>query len=246
MRTNRIFPSFPLFLIVLSVFFSGTVLLAAEPAEPGTIVEETPATEVEENTEPGTTGATETAPAEPGTTSASETSTAAPTGTTAGNAGATTAGNAPQEEILWDSTESKKGYYNDYFIAGEKPELDKIETVLYYYTNKKGWVEQHVNALQDTANYLVYNSDMGVLVKGFADPSGSYKYNYKLSAQRANRVRNGLIWYYNVPGDRIKVEYKGEKSGKGPYWKRRRVELHIMPLDQLFSDGVPPDYTVSD
>ena len=77
--------------------------------------------------------------------------------------------------------------------------------------------------IYNTAQFLKANSNEKIKVVGYADKkTGTSAYNLKLSEQRAKAVAKELMSKYNIPSDRIVVEWKG--SGEQPYtqndWNR--------------------------
>ena len=78
------------------------------------------------------------------------------------------------------------------------------------------------------ARVLKDNSDVKILVVGFADYSGSDKYNMKLSEKRANEVKRLLVKRYGIAEDRIQTDYKGKSVAFGDiqYALNRRVSFY--------------------
>jgi len=71
----------------------------------------------------------------------------------------------------------------------------------------------------------VFNKGDSVIVKGFASPEGSERYNYSLSLRRANNVKNFL----EKKGVKVlKVKAYGESlcnESKENWWKCRRADV---------------------
>lgn len=80
------------------------------------------------------------------------------------------------------------------------------------------------------ARVLKDNSDIKILVVGFADYTGSDKYNMKLSEKRANEVKRLLVKRYGIAEDRITVDFKGKQKdyafGDIQYALNRRVSFY--------------------
>ena len=78
------------------------------------------------------------------------------------------------------------------------------------------------------ARVLKDNPGVKILVVGFADYSGSDKYNMKLSEKRAKEVKRLLVKKYGIAEDRIQTEYKGKSVAFGDiqYSLNRRVSFY--------------------
>ena len=78
------------------------------------------------------------------------------------------------------------------------------------------------------ARVLKDNSDVKIMVVGFADYTGSDNYNMKLSEKRANEVKRLLVKRYGIAEDRITVDYKGKSVAFGDiqYALNRRVSFY--------------------
>ena len=78
------------------------------------------------------------------------------------------------------------------------------------------------------ARVLKDNSDVKIIVVGFADYTGSDAYNMKLSEKRANEVKRLLVKRYGIAEDRISTDYKGKSVAFGDiqYALNRRVSFY--------------------
>ena len=78
------------------------------------------------------------------------------------------------------------------------------------------------------ARVLKDNSDVKIMVVGFADYTGSDAYNMKLSEKRANEVKRLLVKRYGIAEDRITVDHKGKSVAFGDiqYALNRRVSFY--------------------
>ena len=78
------------------------------------------------------------------------------------------------------------------------------------------------------ARVMKDNSDVKVMVVGFADYTGSDQYNMKLSEKRANEVKRLLVKKYGIDEDRIQTDYKGKSVAFGDikYALNRRVSFY--------------------
>jgi outer membrane protein OmpA-like peptidoglycan-associated protein len=80
--------------------------------------------------------------------------------------------------------------------------------------------------LTDLANSLRQYPNTEVLIVGHTDATGTDSYNMDLSYRRANSARAYLI-SQGIPGDRIRVEGRGEAEPVGSDTQNRRVEVAI-------------------
>ena len=96
----------------------------------------------------------------------------------------------------------------------KKPAVETVETnsnVRYVYFNQgssKISAEQK-RTVEMVAADLENNADAKVVVKGYASPEGSKEINDKLSAARAEAVKNMLVKTYNIDADRISAVGEG-------------------------------------
>ena len=88
--------------------------------------------------------------------------------------------------------------------------------------------EEEDAKVKAVARVLKDNSDVKVLVVGFADYTGSDSYNMKLSEKRANEVKRLLVKKYGIAENRIQTEYKGKSVAFGDiqYALNRRVSFY--------------------
>ncbi len=96
-------------------------------------------------------------------------------------------------------------------------------SVVYFRINSAKVDANQKISIYNTAQFLKSNSNEKIKVIGYADKkTGSAAYNLKLSEQRAKAVAKELMSKYNIPSDRIVVEWKG--AGEQPYqqndWNR--------------------------
>lgn len=69
--------------------------------------------------------------------------------------------------------------------------------------------------LESLARWLNKNSDIKVLVKGYADrETGSAEYNAQLAERRANAVKDILVNVFNVNADQLTVVSEGSANGQ--------------------------------
>lgn len=88
--------------------------------------------------------------------------------------------------------------------------------------------EEELDKVKAVARVMKDNSDVKVMVVGFADYTGSDAYNMKLSEKRANEVKRLLVKKYGIAEDRIVVDYKGKSApfGDVQYALNRRVSFY--------------------
>ena len=88
--------------------------------------------------------------------------------------------------------------------------------------------EEEEIKVKAVARVLKDNSDVKILVVGFADYTGSDKYNMKLSEKRANEVKRLLVKKYGIAEDRIQTEHKGKSVAFGDiqFSLNRRVSFY--------------------
>jgi outer membrane protein OmpA-like peptidoglycan-associated protein len=88
--------------------------------------------------------------------------------------------------------------------------------------------------LERVADVLSRSSDAHVLVVGHTDAMGSAAYNRRLSAERAEAVRQALATY-GVDASRVRAEGRGEAEPRGDNGTaagrqaNRRVEIMVTP-----------------
>ena len=88
--------------------------------------------------------------------------------------------------------------------------------------------DEEMEKVKAVARVMKDNSNVKVMVVGFADYTGSDAYNMKLSERRANEVKRLLTKKYGIAEDRIEVDYKGKSApfGDVQYAINRRVSFY--------------------
>jgi outer membrane protein OmpA-like peptidoglycan-associated protein len=88
--------------------------------------------------------------------------------------------------------------------------------------------DNEMEKVKAIARVLKDNSDVKIMVVGFADYTGSDQYNMKLSERRANEVKRLLVKKYGIAENRISVDYKGKSVAFGDiqYALNRRVSFY--------------------
>ena len=88
--------------------------------------------------------------------------------------------------------------------------------------------DEEMEKVKAVARVLKDNSDVKIMVVGFADYSGSDQYNMKLSEKRANEVKRLLVKKYGIAESRISTDYKGKSIAFGDiqFGLNRRVSFY--------------------
>lgn len=88
--------------------------------------------------------------------------------------------------------------------------------------------DEEMDKVKAVARVMKDNSNVKIMVVGFADYTGSDAYNMKLSERRANEVKRLLTNKYGIDADRIQVDYKGKSApfGDVQYALNRRVSFY--------------------
>ena len=97
-----------------------------------------------------------------------------------------------------------------------------------YDVNEWQVAEEEMDKVKAVARVMKDNSDVKIMVVGFADYTGSDAYNMKLSEKRANEVKRLLTKKYGIDEDRIQVDFKGKSApfGDVQYALNRRVSFY--------------------
>lgn len=106
-----------------------------------------------------------------------------------------------------------------------------------YYPSAKSWIdsssEQQISAFIST---LEMNEQSHIIISGHTDADGNETDNLRLSAERAQCVKDFLL-HIGVPGNQLVTEYFGETkpatsgSTESEKQKNRRVEIRYESLD---------------
>ena len=96
-----------------------------------------------------------------------------------------------------------------------------------FFDNDKSEVSSvYQSEVESAATVLKKNPQLGVVLKGYASPSGSPKYNYDLSMRRNEAVKRMLIDYGVFPDQISSVFYGEDKSSSAK--NARRVEIKFI------------------
>ena len=113
-------------------------------------------------------------------------------------------------------------------IKADQPNFYAMPFSVQYDVNEWQVSDEEMDKVKAVARVLKDNSDVKVMVVGFADYSGSDQYNMKLSEKRANEVKRLLVKKYGIAEDRIETDYKGKSVAFGDiqYALNRRVSFY--------------------
>jgi general secretion pathway protein A len=106
------------------------------------------------------------------------------------------------------------------------------KVLIYFKHNSNELPDPSFEALEKIADYMLYNLDDSINIKGFTDSTGSYSYNVSVSEFRANTIKTYLVGK-GVESARIKTFGLGPEnpiaSNKTEAGRRqnRRVEIEL-------------------
>ena len=111
-----------------------------------------------------------------------------------------------------------------------KNEINYVPNVVFFRLNSSKVDANQQVSIYNTANFMKETSEK-INVVGYADKdTGTSKYNLNLSEKRAKAVAKELIIKYNVPSEKITVEWKG--SDEQPYPQNNWNRVVIMSVPQ--------------
>ncbi len=124
------------------------------------------------------------------------------------------------EEKIKDFKLTRGGSLTDWFLPMIHFDLDK-------YTVKNSEVEK----LRQVATVMENNPSLRILVAGFTDKTAGPEYNQVLSYNRAKAAIEFMVNKYNVPRERLVLNYAGEENAlvpsSGATYINRRVEFKV-------------------
>ena len=92
-------------------------------------------------------------------------------------------------------------------------------------------------AIESVARVMKANPDIKVVVKGFTDKTASSEYNLMLSFMRAQSAVELLVNQYDIPRERLLIQYAGEDEPlvpvSGSNYINRRVEFFVAGPDDV-------------
>ncbi len=120
------------------------------------------------------------------------------------------------------------------FANRNKYSMVDTKTV-YFDSNKATLRDEGINELQDVANALKADPNAVVELRGFADPRGTARYNYRLTRERVDAVVRHLVQHHGIALHRIYAvgmgevaRQPGERAGKQFLAQSRRVEIRLL------------------
>jgi len=107
-----------------------------------------------------------------------------------------------------------------------KNEINYVPNVVFFRLNSSKIDPNQQISIYNTATF-VKETGQKINVVGYADKdTGTSKYNLGLSQRRAQAVAKDLMTKYNIPSDKISVQWKG--SDEQPYSKNNWNRVVIM------------------
>ncbi len=128
---------------------------------------------------------------------------------------------ALREELYRSESEAK--------LREREAFVSSFKSVIFFDYNSSRLTEEGRREIRRAAAILKRYPDLNIIVKGYADPTGSENYNLTLSRNRAEVVRNALI-EEGISPSRIYVYGYGEtRYTRSPYGRQlsRRVEITV-------------------
>ena len=108
-------------------------------------------------------------------------------------------------------------------------EINYVPNVVFFRLNSSKIDENQKVSIYNTAEFMKESGEK-IKVVGYADKeTGSSGYNLKLSEKRAKAVAHELISKYNIPSQKIVVEWKG--SEEQPYVENNWNRIVVMSVD---------------
>ena len=94
----------------------------------------------------------------------------------------------------------------------EKVRLSEaLQTTISFYVDRYYITEAQKKNLKSVANFLATHPDINLIVTGYADVETAYPaYNLRLSQRRAQAVYDMLVGEFNVPKERLRIDFKGD------------------------------------
>lgn len=107
---------------------------------------------------------------------------------------------------------------------------DSLLLQVFFATNKLELDDAYIADLEKIYFTLLFRTDAKLLLTGFADRDGDKTYNLKLSAERAQSVKNYFVVTKKINYDRILMNYVGSNQTKSTDNKdyNRRVDVYLM------------------
>ncbi len=88
---------------------------------------------------------------------------------------------------------------------------EALQTTISFYVDRYYITDAQRKNVKSVANFLATHPDINLIVTGYADIETAYPaYNLRLSQKRAKVVYDMLVDEFNVPKDRLRIDYKGD------------------------------------
>lgn len=118
---------------------------------------------------------------------------------------------------------ARTAFYNETIPNQEVVSLHEVLFDVAKYTIKQKYAKQ----LDELAKVMVTRPELKIFIEGFADPSGDFTRNLRLSENRANAVRDYLA-SKGVKTENLIIKGHGELDRYPSYMLDRRVEIMII------------------
>lgn len=88
---------------------------------------------------------------------------------------------------------------------------EALQTTISFYVDRYYITDAQKKNLKSVATFLETHPDINLIVTGYADIETAYPaYNLRLSQKRAQTVYDMLVNEFNVPKNRLRIDYKGD------------------------------------
>ena len=88
---------------------------------------------------------------------------------------------------------------------------EALQTTISFYVDRYYITDAQKKNLKSVATFLATHPDINLIVTGYADIETAYPaYNLRLSQKRAQAVYDMLVNEFNVPANRLRIDYKGD------------------------------------
>ena len=105
-------------------------------------------------------------------------------------------------------------------VASNPPPIPPGSSAMWYHvefaSNSHNLDAKGQTTVADVANYMQQNPLTVATIIGKTDTVGSANYNMHLSHQRADSVRDALVYHSNVAADRVETRWTGETRPNQP------------------------------
>ena len=88
---------------------------------------------------------------------------------------------------------------------------EALQTTISFYVDRYYITDAQKKNVKSVAKFLETHPDINLIVTGYADIETAYPaYNLRLSQKRAKTVYDMLVDEFNVPKNRLRIDYKGD------------------------------------